>query len=154
MNKMLNSNEENKKRGGKKNNGGWIELVFAEIWWVDWRLWWVMVMIFLKLVIIAAMMMVVNDCWCHMVKYSISTTMIVVFTLIPGIEDKTTRHCHKQSLSKWQLVLCLEKKFSSDWWFIVRNIYEIAVSLNFYSANFVPLGLYSTYTIMKAFWDL
>ena len=84
--------------------------------------WWRMVMMILKLVIIAAMMMVVNDCWCHMVKYSISTTMIVVFTLIPGIEDTTTRHHDMQSLSKWQLVLCLGKKFSGDWWFIVHNI--------------------------------
>ena len=36
-----------------------------------------MMVMILKLVIIAAMMMVVNDCWCHMVKYSISTRMIV-----------------------------------------------------------------------------
>ena len=42
----MNSNEENKKRGGKKNNGGWIELVFAKSgeligecdeWWCVFR---------------------------------------------------------------------------------------------------------------------
>ena len=115
----------------------------------DW--WWC----FFRLGIIAAMMMVVNDCWCHVVKYSISTTMIVVFTLIPGIEDTTTRHHDMQSLSKWQLVHCLKKKFSGYWWSIVHNIYEIAVSSNFYPANFVLLGpYYSPYIIMKAFWYL
>ena len=35
-------------------------------------------------------MMVVNDCWCHVVKYSVSTMIIVVITLLPGIEDYET----------------------------------------------------------------
>ena len=97
----------------------------------DW--WWYI----FRLGIIAAMMMVVNDCWCHVVVL------------------KTMRHHDMQSLSKWQLVHCLKKKFSGYWWSIVHNIYEIAVSSNFYPANFVLLGpYYSPYIIMKAFWYL
>ena len=38
----MNSNEENKKRGEKKNNGGWIDLVFAKSGKLIWECdkWW------------------------------------------------------------------------------------------------------------------